>query len=192
MRYYAASPMRDGYPMPTVLRTRPAPSRTRRRCITTVAQSSVLWAEPPASYRVRNVLELAIRCRRPNIARPTSFTEPPIMMASEPIFGSEDGSGFASAGNSNLPLSITHERDTIEFDGQVEQDYRFLVYRFASTAGDIVARAYFDDPWTVSITQPTDGAPIESEVMEYLQQRFDEIRQLGGPNGYVTLWSDSR
>jgi hypothetical protein len=114
------------------------------------------------------------------------------MMASEPIFGSEDGSGFASAGNSNLPLSITHERDTIEFDGQVEQDYRFLVYRFASNAGDIVARAYFDDPWTVSITQPTDGAPIESEVMEYLQQRFDEIRQLGGPNGYVTLWSDSR
>jgi hypothetical protein len=45
----------------------------------------------------------------------------------------------------DLPLSITHSRDTISFAGKVEQDYRFLVYRFKVEGEVVEARMYLDE-----------------------------------------------
>jgi hypothetical protein len=96
--------------------------------------------------------------------------------------------GSNSTEDDDLPISITHSRHTIVFGGKLEQDYRFLVYRFRGPAGDIVARVYLDDAWEVSITEPIDIAVIPEAVLAYLQNRFRVIKQLGGPNGYRTLW----
>jgi hypothetical protein len=83
-----------------------------------------------------------------------------------------------------LPQSITHSRDTIIIDGTIDQDYRFLDYRFE---GGVEARMYLDDSWEVSITAPIEGLP-PAPVMAYLQRRFAVIKQLGGPDGYRILW----
>jgi hypothetical protein len=93
-----------------------------------------------------------------------------------------------TADDNDLPASITHERDTIIFDDVVEQDYRFLVYRFKGRSGEIVARMYLDDPWTVSVTEPIDWVADDAAVLEYLKRRFNVIRQLGGPDGYRDIW----
>jgi hypothetical protein len=89
-----------------------------------------------------------------------------------------------------LPISITHSRDVISFDGKVEQDYRFLTYRFKGNDAEIVARVYFDDPWRLSITSPMFDAPIPDEALTYMQRRFRIITQLGGADGYAELWSE--
>jgi hypothetical protein len=85
----------------------------------------------------------------------------------------------------DLPLSITHSRDSIVVDGVLEEDYRYLVYRFA---GDVVARAYLDDIDEVSILSPHDSPAIPEAVMRYLQRRFLKVNQLGGPQGYHVIW----
>jgi hypothetical protein len=88
----------------------------------------------------------------------------------------------------NLPLSITHSRDMIIFGGKLEQDYRFLDYRFPADSGEIKARAYLDDIWEVSITEPVDLDMLPEDVFAYLQKRFNIIKQLGGPDGYRIIW----
>jgi hypothetical protein len=89
----------------------------------------------------------------------------------------------------HLPLSITHARDIIAFAGKVEQDYRFLTYRFKAEPEEIEARMYLDDPWAVSIVSPIDNVTIPHDVLAYLQKRFRLIRQPGGPDGYIEVWS---
>jgi hypothetical protein len=89
----------------------------------------------------------------------------------------------------DLPVSITHARDTIIFAGRVEQDYRFLTYRFAGEGVEVEARMYLDDPWTVSVSLPVVGTAIPPQVLAYLQKRFNLVRQLGGPDGYNEIWS---
>ncbi len=93
-----------------------------------------------------------------------------------------------STDDNDLPISITHERDTLIFDGKIEQDYRFLTYRFKGRDGEIGARMYLDEPWTVSITEPMNCAALDADVLAYLQKRFNVIRRLGGPDGYIDVW----
>jgi hypothetical protein len=100
----------------------------------------------------------------------------------------KDDIGFVTTDDDDLPLSIRHQRDVIIFGGQVEQDYRFLTYLFTSLDGEIEARAYLDDIWEVSITQPIEVAVLPIDVMAYLQKRFHVIKQLGGPDGYRVIW----
>jgi hypothetical protein len=88
----------------------------------------------------------------------------------------------------DLPVSITHARDKLVFGGKVEQDYRTSTYRFNAPDGEIEARVYFDDTSTISILTPYVGTPIDAAVLRYMQQRFRVIKQLGGPEGYATLW----
>lgn len=88
----------------------------------------------------------------------------------------------------DLPVSIKHQRDTIVIDGKLEQDYRFLTYRFAADDGELEARAYLDDIWEVSITAPIDLPVVPADVLAYLQKRFSVIKQLGGMDGYRVLW----
>jgi hypothetical protein len=100
-----------------------------------------------------------------------------------------DEHGYITTAEANdLPVSITHERDTIIFDGIIEQDYRFLVYRFKGHSRDIVARMCLFEPWTVSITEPIDWVDDDAAVLEYLKKRFNVIRLLGGPDGYREIW----
>ena len=101
---------------------------------------------------------------------------------------SDDLEGSNSTEDDDLPISITHSRDTIVFGGKLKQDYRFLTYRFRGPAGDIVARVYLDDAWDVSITEPVGNVTLPDDVMAYLQSRFRVIKQLGGSNGYATIW----
>jgi hypothetical protein len=98
--------------------------------------------------------------------------------------------GSHSTEDDDLPLSIIHSRDTIVFGGKLEQDYRFLNYRFRGPAGEIVARVYLDDVWEVSITEPMNLPELPSDVLAYLQKRFRVIKQLGGPDGYRTIWRE--
>ena len=102
-----------------------------------------------------------------------------------------DSTGLESTDDNGLPISITHERDLIVFDGKVEQDYRFLIYRFAGRDCAVIARMYFDEPRVVSITEPIDWDAADADVLAYLKKRFDIVRQLGGPDGYRTIWSKS-
>lgn len=90
----------------------------------------------------------------------------------------------------DLPISITHSRDIIVFDGKIEQDYRFLNYRFAGPDGEIVARAYLDDIWTIAVLEPLFDSPIPAPVLAYLQRRFHKVTQLGGAEGYTQIWSE--
>ena len=62
-------------------------------------------------------------------------------------------------------------------DGEVEQVYNYLVYQWPSPP--VVARAYLDEPHTVSITT---GEP-NPEIMAYLRERYARIQRLGG-KGY--------
>ncbi len=101
---------------------------------------------------------------------------------------SDDLEGSNSTEDDDLPISITHSRDTIVFGGKLAQDYRFLTYRFRGPAGDIVARVYLDDAWEVSITEPMGNVTLPDDVTAYLQSRFRVIKQLCGPNGYATIW----
>jgi hypothetical protein len=87
--------------------------------------------------------------------------------------------------DNDLPLSITHARDTIVVDGKLKQDYRTLYYMFE---GGIEARVYLDDVWTISVLKPHVGTSLPPPVFRYMQQRFRLIKQLGGPEGYTTLW----
>lgn len=83
-----------------------------------------------------------------------------------------------------LPPCIEHIRDVILGDqGQIEQIYNHLVYRFGADTS-IVARAYFDEPYKVSILS---SGGIPDEVMGYLKERFWQIDRLGGA-GYETIW----
>jgi hypothetical protein len=100
----------------------------------------------------------------------------------------EELDGSFQTDDDDLPIAITHSRDTIMFGGKLEQDYRFLNYRFRGAVGEIVARVYLDDVWEVSITAPTDVAALPEDVMAYLQKRFRVIKQLGGSDGYHVIW----
>jgi hypothetical protein len=93
-----------------------------------------------------------------------------------------------STNDDDLPIAITHSRDRIVFDGRVEQDYRFLTYRFKGRDREISARVYLDDPWIVSITEPMDCETLDADILAYLQKRFNLIRRLGGPDGYIDMW----
>jgi hypothetical protein len=99
-----------------------------------------------------------------------------------------DLEGCHSTEDDDLPISIIHSRDTIIFNGKLEQDYRFLNYRFHCSSGEIVARVYLDDVWEVSITEPVGPASLPVDVLAYLQSRFRVIKQLGGSNGYTVIW----
>ena len=101
---------------------------------------------------------------------------------------SDDLEGSKSTADDELPISITHSRDTIVFGGKLAQDYRFLTYRFLGASTDVVARVYLDETWEVSITEPMGPVTLPDNVMTYLQSRFRVIKQLGGPNGYTTIW----
>jgi hypothetical protein len=92
----------------------------------------------------------------------------------------------------DLPISITHSRDRIIFGGRVEQDYRFLVYRFKGQNREVEARMYLDEPWVVSITAPIDWDASERDILAYLKKRFNEIRQLGGPDGVIEIWTNEK
>jgi hypothetical protein len=99
---------------------------------------------------------------------------------SECIFTSDD---------SPIDVTISHHRDRLVFGGKVEQDYRFVTYRFADANGDVSACMYLDDTLCVKITDPIYSKPIPDPVMEYLRRRFDTIEQVGGANGYVLIWT---
>jgi hypothetical protein len=100
--------------------------------------------------------------------------------SSEPVRKTDDD---------DLPVSITHSRDTITFAGTVAQDYRYLTYHFGSAMGGVEATMYLDDPWTVTITLPPAGTPIPDAVLAYFVNRFTLVQQLGGPDGPAELWS---
>jgi hypothetical protein len=99
--------------------------------------------------------------------------------------------GFETTDDDDLPLSIQHHRDRVIVDGKLDQDYRFLTYRFASASGQIEARTYLDNAREVSITEPIDIPELPADVMAYLQMRFRLIKQLGGPDGYRVIWEKS-
>ncbi len=91
----------------------------------------------------------------------------------------------------DLPLSITHSRDMIIFGGKLEQDYHFLIYRFHSSNGDVLARMYLDDIQQVSVFPAVKDGAIDDPIMAYLQKRFNRIKKLGGPKGYTLIWEKS-
>ncbi len=98
---------------------------------------------------------------------------------------------YSTKDDAPLQVQIEHHRDVIAFGGKVEQDYRFLKYSFAHSAGNVIARAYLDDIWEVSILEPQAIAAIPDDVLEYLKRRFNVIKQLGGPEGYTLIWKKS-
>lgn len=91
----------------------------------------------------------------------------------------------------DLPLSIIHSRDRIIFDGKVDQDYRFLTYRFSAADGEVEARVYLDDLWRIAILAPNFDKPVPDEILAYMRSRFRLITKLGGQDGYTVIWEHS-
>jgi hypothetical protein len=87
-----------------------------------------------------------------------------------------------------LPVSIRHSRDQVIIEGEIHQDYNFLVYSFGGDGGEVTARTYLDNIWEVSILSPLFGEMVDPAVLRYLQRRFGVIKQLGGPEGYIVIW----
>jgi hypothetical protein len=96
---------------------------------------------------------------------------------------------FFTRDDPEIAVTITHNRDRIAFGGKVEQDYNYLNYVFSGQACKVEACMYLDDVRCVRITVPVVGTAIPEPVMAYLQRLFDDVLQLGGPEGYDTLWS---
>jgi hypothetical protein len=92
----------------------------------------------------------------------------------------------------DLPVLIRHSRDQVIIDGELHQDYNFLVYTFDGDSGEVTARTYLDNIWEVSILSPMFGEAVDAAVLRYLQRRFGLIKQLGGPEGYTVLWGVER
>ena len=78
------------------------------------------------------------------------------------------------------PTSIIHSVDEIRSDGEIEQKYNFLDYRFERDGFTARARSYLDDIETVSLLlepQPVgpDGERFATDVKAYLAWRFAEV-----------------
>ncbi len=95
-----------------------------------------------------------------------------------------------------LPMEIRHDVDEIIFDGEVEQNYNFLDYRFERQGAHCHARTYLDDVDTVSVNGPFSDRDSEDEidapeffedVLSYLKRRF-LIIDAPGDSGYDTIW----
>jgi hypothetical protein len=87
-----------------------------------------------------------------------------------------------------LAVSIRHSRDQVIIEGELHQDYNFLVYCCGGDGGEVTARTYLDNIWEVSILSPLFGEMVDPAVLRYLQRRFGVIKQLGGPEGYIVIW----
>ena len=75
--------------------------------------------------------------------------------------------------------AIEHVVDLVEIDGEIEQVYNYLFYRWEEPS--VSARAYLDEPATVSILS---GEP-SSEILDYLRDRYARIQRLGRQGYYV-------
>jgi len=93
------------------------------------------------------------------------------------------------------PYQIEHLVDVLGSDGQIDQVYNYLVYRFQDNGAYIWARAYLDDIGTISIYGPfnsdTDLTPVENSslmngVIDYMKIRYADL-QAFGENGYVKI-----
>lgn len=98
------------------------------------------------------------------------------------------GESFFTSDDPEFTVTITHHRDLIAFGGKVEQDYRYLEYIFSCPTGDVEARMYLDDAWTIKVIVPVFGTSIFQGVIDYLKRRFTSILQLGGADGYAVIW----
>ena len=94
------------------------------------------------------------------------------------------------------PAEIRHNVEEIVANGETEQIYNYLDYRFEKSGVHCRARAYLDDIDTVSIYGPFDGADSEDEidapefydgVLSYLKRRFLVI-DAPGDEGFDTVW----
>ncbi|MGY2734557.1 hypothetical protein [Sphingomonas sp. UYP23] len=80
--------------------------------------------------------------------------------------------------------TIEHIREILwNDDGGIAEIYNHLIYRFEESG--IMARAYLDDPDTVSIMEV---GPVPDSVLAYLKDRFWRIDQIGA-QGYRTIWT---
>ncbi len=97
------------------------------------------------------------------------------------------------------PALIEHRRD--EYGGPFDQaNYNYLTYWFVEGDALVTARAYFDDPWRVSVYAPQALAPplreveapaLFDRVLLFLARRFKVIDMLG-PEGYRPIWMERR
>ncbi|MEP4194887.1 MAG: hypothetical protein ABJL99_04540 [Aliishimia sp.] len=93
------------------------------------------------------------------------------------------------------PYQIEHLVDVIGADGQIDQVYNCLIYKFEGHGAYIWARAYVDEMHVVSIYGPfkssNDLTPVDNpdllrDVIDYLRMRFGVLQKLG-LNGYVKI-----
>ncbi|MEO1542643.1 MAG: hypothetical protein AAFR75_01265 [Pseudomonadota bacterium] len=93
------------------------------------------------------------------------------------------------------PYQIEHLVEIIVSEGQVDQFYNYLVYRFEGHGAYVWARTYLDEIHTVSVFGPFKSAdelvPIGSPnlmngVVEYLKTRFSNLQVLS-ENGNVKV-----
>ena len=95
-----------------------------------------------------------------------------------------------------MPAEIRHKVEEIVANGETEQLYNYLDYRFENPGVHCLARTYLDDIDTVSIYGPFEGTDSEDEidapefydgVLSYLKRRFLVI-DAPGDEGYHTIW----
>lgn len=93
------------------------------------------------------------------------------------------------------PVKIEHGFDVIVVEGELEQWYNFLWYRFERNGLAMTARSYLDEIETVSVFGPmkienerdyVEDAEFIAMVTDYFKKRYNQIDKLGD-EGYVTI-----
>jgi len=97
------------------------------------------------------------------------------------------------------PVSIEHLCEEIFEDGELEQRYNYLSYVFERDGVRLLARAYLDTAWTVSLFPPhhvegpadqfVEAPKMREDAIAYFKRRYGEIKELSLTAGYVVIWS---
>ena len=113
------------------------------------------------------------------------------------IVSSSVGRGIFDAEEADpiQPVSIKHAVEELWADERsktLTQRYNYLDYHFEQDGGYCRARAYLDDPRTVTLfgpfqsrgsLEPAHAPEFEEQVLVYLNRRYEKVKRLPAPAG---------
>ncbi len=95
------------------------------------------------------------------------------------------------------PVQLEHRMDEVIVEGEPDQAYNYLAYRFERDGAALAVRVYMDEADRallfppepgVAMAQPTAAAErLRQDVLCYLARRFRLIEELG-ETGYEPVW----
>jgi len=95
------------------------------------------------------------------------------------------------------PVRLEHRMDEVIVDGEPDQAYNYLAYRFERDGAAVTVRVYMDEADRALLFPPEPGGAmaepspaaerLRQDVLCYLARRFRLIEELG-EEGYEPVW----